>query len=524
MPALSVVIPANREMFLARTVQGVLDAIRGDTEIIVVLDGAWADPQLPVDERVTVIYNHEAVGQRAATNQAARLAQGKWIMKLDAHCSVDEGFDVKLLAGAQEDWTLVPTMYNLHAFDRVCWDCGMKLYQGPTDVLCDCGGVYVREIVWHAKPSPETTAMRFDKDLRFQYWGGFKERQGGGDYVETMSLLGACWALTRERYWQLNICDEELGSWGQQGTEVACKTWLSGGKLMCCRTTWFGHLFRTQGGDFGFPYPQSGRQIDHARAQSKRLFALGEWDGAKHPLSWLIERFSPVPDWDHAAGKSVVYYTDNRLNVRLAKRVQRRIEQSGLPIVSVSLKPMPHFGRNVHLTMQRGVLTMFKQILAGLEASEADFVFFCEHDVLYHPSHFDFLPPRDDTFYYNTNVFRVREDGFAVRTTDCRQTSGLCAGRELLLQHYRERVRRVEADGFSRRMGFEPGTHRRAERVDDFGSERWESAFPNLDIRHAGALTPSRWSPDQYRNKRYAEGWTETTAAEIPGWESLKAA
>jgi glycosyltransferase involved in cell wall biosynthesis len=108
-------------MFLARTVQGVLDAIRGDTEIIVVLDGAWADPQLPVDERVSVIYNHEAVGQRAATNQAARLAQGKWLMKLDAHCSVDEGFDVKLLAGAEEDWTLVPTMYNLHAFDRVCW-------------------------------------------------------------------------------------------------------------------------------------------------------------------------------------------------------------------------------------------------------------------------------------------------------------------------------------------------------------------------------------------------------------------
>jgi hypothetical protein len=139
-------------------------------------------------------------------------------------------------------------------------------------------------------------------------------------------------------------------------------------------------------------------------------------------------------------------------------------------------------------------------------------VFMCEHDVLYHPSHFEFTAgPRDDTFYYNTHVFRVREDGFAVRTADCRQTSGLCAGRELLVQHYRERVRRVEQEGFSRRMGFEPGTHRRAERVDDYGSERWESAFPNLDIRHGNALTPSRWSPDQYRNKRYAEGWTETT-------------
>jgi len=29
-----------------------------------------------------------------------------------------------------------------------------------------------------------------------------------------------------------NICDEEFGSWGSQGLEVAIKTWLSGGKVM----------------------------------------------------------------------------------------------------------------------------------------------------------------------------------------------------------------------------------------------------------------------------------------------------
>ena len=51
---------------------------------------------------------------------------------------------------------------------------------------------------------------------------------------------------------------------------------------------------------------------------------------------------------------------------------------------------------------------MFKQILAGLEALDTDIVFFCEHDVLYYPSHFDFRPLKKDVIYYNTNVWKVR--------------------------------------------------------------------------------------------------------------------
>jgi hypothetical protein len=159
---------------------------------------------------------------------------------------------------------------------------------------------------------------------------------------------------------------------------------------------------------------------------------------------------------------------------------------------------------------------MFRQILAGLEALDTDYVFFAEHDVLYHPSHFDFVPDECDRYYYNTNVWKLRvEDGHCLHY-DCRQTSGLCADRELLIKHYRERVRRVEAEGFSRKMGFEPGTHKRAERVDDYGSDSWQSAYPNVDIRHGGNLTPSRWSKEQFRDQRYTAGWIESD--EIPGW------
>ncbi len=163
---------------------------------------------------------------------------------------------------------------------------------------------------------------------------------------------------------------------------------------------------------------------------------------------------------------------------------------------------------------------MFKQILIGLELSDAEIIFFCEHDVLYHPSHFDFVPPQNDVFYYNENVWKVdANDGKALfyHTT---QTSGLCAYRNLLLEHYRKRVDRVEEHGFSRKMGFEPGTHGRPERVDDYKAESWMASLPNVDIRHENNLTPSRWRQDQFRNRRSCQGWTESK--KVPGWGKTK--
>ena len=82
---LSVLIPARGEEFLGRTIQDLLEHIEGNTEIIVVLDGYLPNPPLPSDPRVTVIYHPESVGQRKATNDAAKLARGKYLMKVDAH-------------------------------------------------------------------------------------------------------------------------------------------------------------------------------------------------------------------------------------------------------------------------------------------------------------------------------------------------------------------------------------------------------------------------------------------------------
>ena len=183
---------------------------------------------------------------------------------------------------------------------------------------------------------------------------------------------------------------------------------------------------------------------------------------------------------------------------------------------------------------------MFKQIVAGLEAMTEDIVFFCEHDVIYHPSHFDFTPTSPDYYYYNMNSWMYRiEDGHALYY-DHRSLSGMSCYRKTAIKHFKERLRKIEEliaeagdtgivhsrsnpentiplrEGIHR-LGFEPGTHNRPERIDMLGCKDYRSQEPNLDIRHGGNLTKNRWRIDQFRDKSVAKSWKETDDG-VPYW------
>src|SRR5688572_3579911 len=138
-PVLSILIPARDEHYhdidlLHHTVTNVLENTSDSTELVIVLDGystQWPKIPLPVNPRITVIHHRTAIGQRAATNEAARVARGEYVMKLDAHTALDKGFDTKLLAEFDPLWTVVPRQYNLHVFDWKCKQCGERTYQSP---------------------------------------------------------------------------------------------------------------------------------------------------------------------------------------------------------------------------------------------------------------------------------------------------------------------------------------------------------------------------------------------------------
>lgn len=298
MKDLSVIIPARNEEFLRLTVEDLLKNKRANTEIVVGLDGAWADPPLVQHPDVNVIYYPTSIGQRAITNQCFKLSQGTYVMKVDAHCSFDEGFDIKMLQAFKETGdsvAMAPAMRNLHVYDWKCYKCGARTYQDKGDICPVDGEKMRKKIVWQPRHGTWNSAYCFDPEPHFQYYSDWKKKQVG-DIVETMSLQGSAFMVHRKKYYELNLCDEAFGSWGSQGIEVACKMWLSGGRVLVNRRTWYAHCFRTKA-VFGFPYQLSGRQVQGAKMRAKELFFNKKWEKQIHPMSWLVEKFWKPTGW-----------------------------------------------------------------------------------------------------------------------------------------------------------------------------------------------------------------------------------
>jgi hypothetical protein len=306
---LSVIIPGRNEEFMRHTVDDVLAHSSEETEVIAICDGYWPDPPLVHHPRLQVLHFGSPVGQRAATNYGAHVSRAKYIMKLDAHCSTDEGFDLKLIAKMERDMTMIPAMHRLHIFDWHCNGCGERDYQGTKPKECkSCkGNDFTKVMVWQPRfEYPATTSWMFDRTLHFQYWRQYKDtevykKQAPSGIVETMSCIGCCFLMDRRRFKWMGGMDESHGSWGQYGTELACKAWLSGGRMVTNLDTWISHLFRTgnfgKDGESSWPYPINQRDIDKAREHSRNLWLNDAWPLAVRPLSWLIEHFKPVPDW-----------------------------------------------------------------------------------------------------------------------------------------------------------------------------------------------------------------------------------
>lgn len=213
---------------------------------------------------------------------------------------------------------------------------------------------------------------------------------------------------------------------------------------------------------------------------------------------------------------TALYYTDSQLDPAIAELCRSTLARNlpgGFGLVSVSLNTPLEFGRNIILDGERGIITMHRQIIAGLRACPPGPVFHCEHDVLYHPSHFEFEPPTRDTFYYNVNVWKWKwPDGPAVWADDTQQVSGLCADRDLLLSFYEQKLTQIQVHGFDRH--YEPGLR---QKVGGRLVVNRHSAVANVCIRHGANLTRSKWAPGEFRNPRFARGWQERL--DVPGWD-----
>lgn len=466
---LSVIIPARNEIYLQRTIENILSNAEGEIEVIAELDGYVPDPQIVInDPRVKFVYHKEPIGQRACINHGARMAKGKYIMKLDAHCAVDKGFDLKLAADCDPEWTVIPRMYNLN---YLTWE--PKLHK-RTDYMyigCDDGRL-----------------------LRAEYYGS---RQPKNDKLidDTMCCMGPGWFMHRDRFLFQGGCDENHeGGWGQQGVEVACKAWLSGGALKVNKKTWFAHWFRGGGGP-GFPYPISGNTIERVRKYSRDLWLNNKWDKQVRTFQWLLDKFNP-PGWDRSL--TILYYTANVIAKGIEYSVLRSIRKSGYPIVSVSQIPMD-LGKNIVVPKERSLVNIYRQVLIGAREAKTEYVALCEDDCLYVPEHFRYRPKAP--FGYNLNRWclhlDVNEPVFSYRKRPV--LSQCIAHRETLVKCLEERFRAEKP--LENEMGISDG----------YPYETFETKEPNMVICHIKNTS----------GRKYL-GKDAPLRQELPPWGSVK--
>lgn len=280
----SIIISSRVDQYLQQTIDDLLAKAEGEIEIIVVLDGYWPDPIVRDDPRVIILHQgmiHDNIGMRGAINSASEIARGDYIMKIDEHCMVDQGFDVKLAADCEDDWVVIPRRYRLDADNWQIVEDGrppvdyMYLaypYERPYDRNC---GLHGSE--WKR---PERNHILID---------------------DTMSWQGSCWFL-KKSYWDkllYPLDDKNYGPFTQEAQEIGNKVWLSGGRLVVNKKTWYAHFHKgSKGKGYGFSREQYKRH--EAAKERGRLYCIEYWLNTKdykHDFEWLLQKFWPVPTW-----------------------------------------------------------------------------------------------------------------------------------------------------------------------------------------------------------------------------------
>lgn len=284
MPRVSVIIPSRNEVrehapgvtVLQRTVADVYAKATGEIEVLVGFDGpAYQDfpdyPNLRQLRRPTV------GGLKSLINELVEMATGRYIFKLDAHCSVAPGFDETLAADMEPNWLVTPRFYVL---DGATWQWQDERHYDYFYLVC-----------------PFTDPRGF----RFKAGGHWPQRTAERINIpldETPQFHGSGWFVTRAFY---RDClggfpaGDPLGH-AQEPPNLGLRTWLGpwGGRVMVNKKVWYAHLHQDNQ-KRGYHMGRVQERISYDIAA--KYWMGDEWPGRRHDMRWFIERFMPMPSW-----------------------------------------------------------------------------------------------------------------------------------------------------------------------------------------------------------------------------------
>jgi hypothetical protein len=231
---LSILIPARNEPYLQKTLEDIERNKVLDTEVL------WMED--------------DGRGQRMCTTVLAQKAKGDHIMKCDAHVSFGPGFDRILLEEIDDRTILAPILMPLNGQS------------------------------WTINGKKQMTHYAFDTNFIMQHVQM--------DTEDTMCLQGSCFMLKKSNYFDWNLGDETLPSWGGQGVELGIKAFLNGGRCKTTRSTYYGHVFRHSTEEF--PYDRGENPGKQATEELSRRYK-------NKSIAPLIEKFGYPCDWTKEA-------------------------------------------------------------------------------------------------------------------------------------------------------------------------------------------------------------------------------
>lgn len=280
MAGVSIIIPSKHERFIWKTAEDVFRKATGEIEVLVGLDGYEEAPPTQylrdlADTGRLCIYSmppSPSNQKRQVVNMGAALARGDYLMSLDAHCMMAEGFDEVLARDHQPNWVQVP---RRHRLDAENWCLQEQYVKPPIDY---------EYIVWE----PMTRQTGF---LSFR-WDERSRRLKDVPLGKNMTMQGSCWFMAKRWFENCGFMQTVgYGGWGSEGEEVSFSTYRAGGQLMTNKNTWCAHLHK--GRRWGRGYDMKWEEVRRGER-----YAFNLW--VKERRAWFesfIEKWMPIPGW-----------------------------------------------------------------------------------------------------------------------------------------------------------------------------------------------------------------------------------
>ncbi|XP_022711312.1 polypeptide N-acetylgalactosaminyltransferase 13-like [Varroa jacobsoni] len=221
---------------------------------------------------IKVVRSPRRIGLTRARLLGARIAEGRVLTFLDAHCECTYGWLEPLLERIAQDRSRV-----------VC---------PVIDIIHDDTFAYIKtfELLWGA----------INWELHFRWYPvghsvSAKRRVSPSEPFKTPIMAGGLFAIDRDYFYEMGAYDEQLDVWGGENVEMSIRIWQCGGSLEIVPCSRVGHVFR-RSSPYTFP---GGRGVGGVLYQNLARVAevwMDEWKELYFNLNLEARKVRPTMD------------------------------------------------------------------------------------------------------------------------------------------------------------------------------------------------------------------------------------